>query len=372
MIALFFIVTIIVAQKRNMNRFHAISFLLFLIPILAGYIYSIVRNPVLQNSVPVFSLPYLFIFLGSFLQMKLPKPAAVSLIAALFLFCAFTSIKDNKYRTGGFKFIAEKTIQYDNKYGSNCLKAVNIVTPPYINYYLERMNHPSTYALYNITETEHIAKLQYMLDTTHAQYFFFAYESCGNRHETEALIRSEFPVIADRNTFYVSGTTLYKRSDQPSDQYVPAKEYISTSGEPFAEISPSPITMNNDTSLKYEELNDQKEYSATFTAQISDLKMADSSNCYFSAWVKGEDVGNAQIVLSFERDGNAIDWVGDDLKFFVTTPGEWHKVIIGRVFPKKIKPTDTLKAYVWNRDKKKFWVHGMDLKIFPPPTTNYE
>ncbi len=355
-------------NKITITRFHILAILFFALPLLTGYAYSVLRNPVLQNAVPVFSFPYLLLFLGSFLPLKAPKPVAIAIIAALFMLCIYTTKNDNKNYRGGFKFIAEKTVEYDKQLGEhNYLKVLNIVTAPYINYYLERMNHPTTYSMYNVFETADIVKLQTMLDTSHSQYFLYGYESCQNPHETEPLIRSQFPIVVEDNTFYVSGITLYKRSTDPAQQYLPVKEFTSNAGEAFVSANPTPITMINDTASQNTEMNEQKEFSATFNSSIADLRMPDSSDCYFSVWVKSEGaLDGAQLVLSFERNGASLDWVGADMKLFVKSPGIWQKVIIARKFPKNVKPADTIKAYVWNPDKKIFLVHGLDLKIFPP------
>jgi len=62
--------------------------------------------------------------------------------------------------------------------------------------------------------------------------------------------------------------------------------------------------MISDTTSQSEEMNDQKEFSSTFSSTIADLDMPDSSNCFFSAWIKTDNnVDKAQLVLSFEREG---------------------------------------------------------------------
>jgi len=67
-ISLFVIIIIVLTNRKHLKftRFHLISAILFLLPFLIGFTYSILINPVLQNSVLIFSFPFLLIFLFSF------------------------------------------------------------------------------------------------------------------------------------------------------------------------------------------------------------------------------------------------------------------------------------------------------------------
>jgi len=86
----------------------AFYFLLF--PLLIGYVYSVIKNPVLQNSVPVFTFPYLLLLLGSFLPLRVNKPAGSVLVASVLVLCIYTSEKMINIIMK-FKFIAEKTVE---------------------------------------------------------------------------------------------------------------------------------------------------------------------------------------------------------------------------------------------------------------------
>lgn len=50
---------------RKPNPFQGLAFTLWLLPMIIGYIYSINKNPVLQDSVLLFGLPFLLIFVFS-------------------------------------------------------------------------------------------------------------------------------------------------------------------------------------------------------------------------------------------------------------------------------------------------------------------
>jgi len=52
------------------------------------------------------------LLLGSFLPLRVNKPAGSVLVASVLVLCIYTSEKDDKYYYGSFKFIAEKTVEY--------------------------------------------------------------------------------------------------------------------------------------------------------------------------------------------------------------------------------------------------------------------
>ena len=60
------VLTIILNRKNlKFNKFHLFATILFLAPFLIGFVYSVFINPVLQNSVLIFSFPFLIILLFS-------------------------------------------------------------------------------------------------------------------------------------------------------------------------------------------------------------------------------------------------------------------------------------------------------------------
>lgn len=70
---------------------------------------------------------------------------------------------------------------------------------------------------------------------------------------------------------------------------------------------------------------------------------------------------NSSLVLSIDSLGKSIYWKGIPLKDSVKTANEWKSIKAVFELPKKILPTDNLRVYVWNNDKKTVYIDDLEL-----------
>lgn len=124
-------------QKINNKKYHFLSLIWFLTPLVLGYTYSVLRAPVLQNYVLLFSFPYLLFFLFSFCQNWGKKMQ----IAGVFLIC-LTNISTLIFKREHFTTFYHQpypdiyhiSIDAKQKYGES-LRSIHGLNPKYYAYY---------------------------------------------------------------------------------------------------------------------------------------------------------------------------------------------------------------------------------------------
>lgn len=166
------------------SKTRILLFLYFLLPLAIGFFYSIYVNPVIQNSVLIFSMPFLIIWLFSFLPKELNKNSIIAL-----LILSISMIGNNHYHKQkvldlqNFKGIAEQLMQFDkNNQAQSKLWLMDSNSPNYIQYYLKNEPSKIRFAQWKIKDEQDLLMLKNILDTTSAE--LLSYVLLGNYNNT--------------------------------------------------------------------------------------------------------------------------------------------------------------------------------------------
>jgi len=338
---------IILGRNVKFTRFQFISLAWFLIPYAIAYYYSIYRQPVLQYSGLLFSFPMLLIFIFSFLPER--KISNLITVIILFFFCGITvsTVAENKYYTtphfGVFKELAENTIQWEKKYGKeNITKVFTLISPKYLSYYFDRMNTPTSADLNLVNERNQLGTLEQILDTCQSKYFLYGWSNSRHYYETLELITAKYPVVAERDTFFNSEITLFKRSEKSNDT-------ISfQASDKFVE--PAVLTEK------------QKEFKVILYKELNDLNLQDDNMVTAEVQINSPDsLNDVELVITYESYGENIGWSGIPVKYFFTSPGKWQRVILCAKVPDE--RNSTLKIFIWNPSKRNFELGDYTVKI---------
>ena len=200
-------------SNKNLLKARFILLFLFLMPIIIGYTYSVTIGPVLQNRILLFNMPYLLMFIFSFINDGYNKKLVIIPISIASLIIAHTVFINKYYSTQhfiNFKSIAQQCdTTVSNDY--NILRIQNSNSSSYLKYYLK---DPTTdYAIYQLNSEENIRKLKTILDTSNANYCEFVNLRPIN-NLSKVMINSSFWNI-DKFSIdkWQNGYTLYKRSN---------------------------------------------------------------------------------------------------------------------------------------------------------------
>ncbi|MEO8085791.1 MAG: glycosyltransferase family 39 protein [Bacteroidota bacterium] len=364
---IFIVPAVLYFKKYSWNKFHTLSLTWFMVPFLVGYFYSIWKSPVLQYSTLLFSFPFLLLFLFSFINVEwITKKITVTLVLVMLGSGLYSTVIENKfYQTnhfGVFKELAEKTKEWDEKYGKeNIVKLFSLSTPEYINYYFRRLNHEPNISVYADDERTKYGVLSSILDTAKATYFLYAWTNALHAYETPVFIEEQFQVIVERDTFFNSEITLFKRGPQTDSEKI-------ITGTDFERNNWNYETDNRSgdfarSGLFSEKMDGRKEYGISYKNETSKLNLNSSNMLKAEAWFYAADtIRTASLVVAFTKNGEMVSYAAAPLQYFFYAKNKWTKVFLFSAIP----PEDCeLSVYVWNPNHETFYIDDLSIKTAP-------
>ncbi len=230
---LFLIFGLILLGHKTERRFLKIRLLLFLwfiIPFLTGFLYSIFVNPVLQNSVLIFSMPFLLAFLFSFVPSRFTHTNRIALIGLGLFLVIHTFFIKSYYKQQHFAEFEQVPIvlkQWEDKNPNHSiLNLVQINHPNYLKYYLEQQNSSLDFLGRNFKTLEDMDVLKNIIDTTTADYISFSDIQNVSSHIALSIIESKYPVVVDSRSYgNKTDMWLLKKENKESNRAFPDSLY---------------------------------------------------------------------------------------------------------------------------------------------------
>jgi len=371
-ILILFIITLVtnIALNKELKTNHVFKILLaswFLLPIAIGYVYSVKVNPVLQHSVLIFSFPYFIILLFSNTDTSFGIKRRILLAVFLVAGVLGTTFVNGFYKQqhfGEFKDIARLTVKWETEYKSDSItKVININSPYYIDYYLNKYHSTTKFDQYQINGAEGLQALSEIVLKSHNPYFLYAVTK-PSPTEAEDIIRSTFPYVIEQRTYdEYSAVILFGKyigqSFEKAKQYTPLKELK-------ADITEYTSTTNItfDSTQAYQ-MNQAIEYSPGIEVSMNELSL--DKELFISVETdlfSTDSIGEAALVLSIETiDSQSILWKGALAKY-VKIPGKWCKVINTLNVPSVLPKGAKLKVYFWNKDKRVLYLRNLRCTVY--------
>ncbi|MFA4853224.1 MAG: glycosyltransferase family 39 protein [Bacteroidales bacterium] len=377
--AIFIVSHIINFTEVRFGKFHIISALWFLLPFLVGFYYSLWIKPILENAILLFSFPFLLFFIFSFIQRE-KKVFNFSMLGIFLITGLFSTIVEKKYYStyhfGEFKDIAAKTIEWNDQYGDkNITKVINVNSPFYINYYLEKAGKPLSFAMYKNEGRKDLHTLNKIVKDSKTSYFLYAWSSLVDPNETGDIITVKYPYIIKQIDYNgMAGITLYSMTD--STHAIPQSKPVYYIFNGFEEKNTwekntSIITTEKVWKGKYAiKLDARDEYGPACVNRISRMTDKPFKRIQVSLWAYATGIfKDAQIVatLSFRDDDNQIYekyfWLSSKFEYFIEKE-KWGQVFFSFNLPDLRSRNDELKIYVWNPDKQPLYIDNFELKTF--------
>ncbi|MCX6233973.1 MAG: glycosyltransferase family 39 protein [Bacteroidetes bacterium] len=361
------------AKRITLNRFQTICLIWFFLPFLVGFTYSHLVNPVLQDSVLLFSFPFLVMFLFSFFREPFDR-----LKGSLLLLWAVAGIfstvieKDyyHKQHFGEFRGIAEKIALWDKQYGGDSItKAISVNNPWYIEYYLKQYNSSAKFVQYDNRGGKDLLELKHIVAKSSMPYFLYAWTKPAPL-EIGDIILLKYPyLIKEIDYGGLSAISLYGRHPSPDTmaRVKPAFrvtygfEHPGDWGEDTARIVTSPV---HDGKFSFA-FDSAVLYGPTFSSSCADILSGDVKLIKVSVWVYNTvEVKNVHLVVSVDdQGGKNYIWAAGNFNDFLDT-GEWGKVIFN-YRPSEIKSLyDRLKIYIWNNQQMEFFIDDITIELY--------
>lgn len=355
------------------NKFRTISLVWFFVPFLIGYFYSVYVNPVLQYSILLFSFPFLLIFLFSFFD-PLRKKQNTILLAVLMAAGIFSTVIEKKFYStqffGVFKEIAQKTSEWDKKYGrENVTQTVDVIVPWYIDHYLAQYNEsdsPNGYAMYDTETGKLLGQLKAIIDSTDTEYFIHGWSNKWNPYDTYELIKQKYPVVVEDHRYFNSGVTLFKKGP-PRKPLLDIFNDFESAHDYWQPDSLYIVHQPAHSGANAYLMDSLTEFSPALSSTVEQLYKG-SEFVVITAWAYYEKDNDAMIVISFE--GDVKDWAGARIADFVK-PGQWGQVLLTRKRPQGVKLTDPVKIYIWKPGGKNIVIDDMKLRTYADSDYSY-
>jgi len=357
---------IIYFRKYKWKKFHSLSILWYLIPFVVGYYYSTLKAPILQNSLLLFSFPFILILAFSFIKDEWLNKTFVSLFTLIILTVGtYSTVVRKMYYTtnhfGVFKEIAEKVVEWDKNFGKeNVAASFTLSDPEYLNYYFRKFNYQPKPFFYSADERMDLGKFSQFLDSTKTEYFVYGWTNWDHQYETVELIQESFPTVAENDTFYNSQIALFKRSNTPrAERVIAATDFEKDNWDKETKKQNKEVAHSGSFSQK---MDAQTEYSATYHSSTEKLILRTDDMLKAEVWFNAPDsVSDAVLVISINKKGETVLWKGMPLKNFYTGKNKWQRAIL--CAPVLSEPNTELAVYVWNPNKKNFYIDDFKITV---------
>lgn len=328
-------------KTPDVFKFRLFSLLFFILPLLVGFFYSRLVNPVLQHSVLIFSFPFLLGFLFSFSGNIPKKWWSFILAGTLLLGIADTVILKSYYRQqhfGEFKGVAQAIGDWNNQYGADKITtAVSANNPWYIQFYFDKIKSgPITFAQTDNRGGDDLDSLVLILDDCQTPYFLYAWTKPVPL-EIRDMILARFPYVVENVDFQgLSAASLYSRKSDGLSQKVSDTLFYKEFPLPDSTIT---------------EPTAGPEYFPGFEGRLVDLlSFADGRDelVVMTSVKIADSLSGAVLVASInDEQGETLFWSGAKFDLFTRINSE-STVRLTLKFPEKNLFHKRLKLYVWN------------------------
>ncbi len=370
-VLLFITFLILNKHKKTNKKYRLISILFFVIPFLIAFFYSIWKNPIYQNSIMIFSFPYLLIYIFSFTPDFSNKKLIALCFAILLITTISTTAEKGIYRTqyfGVFKELAENAVQSSKEYGTNNITfTTNVILPFYANYYPEKFKQTISYQLYSCNTFEGLAKLNEVASSSDKEFLSYSWSNTANPEETEQIITKYFPYKVKVIDYFNSGYRLY--SKDPSKGFENKYSYKFEYGFDSLKFENESVMLTHDifhsdsSAILY---NPENEFGPAYKISIKEAGLKKGNVIWLQAWINTDDIpSDGNLVLQIDADGKTLNWQGAPIKNYALLAGKWHPVYLAHRVTESLPEKAIISAYLWNSGKKKIYIDDLSLYILP-------
>lgn len=359
-----------ILNKRRLDNRQVAVLLIWLIPMLTGYFYSIYRNPVLQHSVLLFSFPFFLMFIFSWFpndeESKWPWRFGNVIII---LFASYITWYKPFHLTdhfGRLREIVEVYYSAKDSYGTEKVNAAfNVDDPYFVNYYGRTVDgRPSNlYCLKHDDAKTELAQLRYAVTHASGDYFIYGWSTRESSPAALDVIAESYPCLVEKHEWYNSAVYVFAKNKVfPEDcPYHSTMLFYS-----YMNIHPNDTTPTHWTGACGQTgdqftLDSACQYGPVVKVCVGDALHNPDNEIILHASLFPEQVGtNAVLVVEFMRDGETLLWTGMNTNIHLDMNDMgWQTAYYGLRPPIKLERSDTIRAYVFTPDLKTIHVRNM-------------
>jgi hypothetical protein len=336
---------------RRTGKGQIAMLLLWLIPMLTGYFYSIYVNPVLQHSVLLFSFPFLIMLLFSWLPYDEHSIWSYRYVFVLMIPLLLYITIHKPFRLtdhfGRLKDIVEVYEETESKFGSDKVDVMfNVDDPYFINYYRKNKRKIDTskdqYFTYNGFE---LLQLRKAVNSSQADYFVYGWSTRESYPAAEDIIRTKFPCLIEKHEWFNSAVYVFGKGGIKNTlprEFKFAVKFDPAEGKYYTET-------NSNTAIRNFLLDSTHQFGPVLSLRVGDVisNPDDLLGCYVDIKL-GNPHSEVVWVLEYIREGKQLLWTGHSSKNQLdsTITDTQHFYFVQRP-PVALKANDTIRTYIF-------------------------
>jgi len=357
-------------NKSQIKNLRWVGLLWFLIPLITGFIYSIFEKPVLQISVLIFSVPFLFITAFSFFPTLKTK---INLLLVLLVFCFTipTLIFHRQYYkffyNQGYDAIAKEQVALLDSLKQPVSLLINGYEPFFLQYYSLKLNHKIPCDLYSF-DTYNSEQFTHYLQKLKTNYVAVSHVGVMPLHFFD-LAQNEFPYFVKKSVGFSYEWYVFSKipTSRKSQYFLEINNLFDKLLKNWSwnqgNISKNPMDTTN---ICYQ-FKEGEEWGPKFNATLLELKCTKHDIIHISVNVFSPDsLFDASLVVSMnDSKDSTYYWNNVSQSDYFGIKNQWKKInMVIRLTDIKI-PNDSvfIQTYIWNKSKSVLYLDNFDVKV---------
>ena len=359
-----FIILIVTRYLRNKSvianvnsKIRTLLLVFFLLPFGIGFFYSLFINPVLQNSVLIFSMPFIIVWVFSFIPSELNKNTLWSLllISSTMIYSSYFDRWSKSPDNQNFKGIAQWLIDWNNNFPNQTkIWIMDSNSPDYIKYYLKEDTVNIKFSQWKIRDEQDLMQLKNILDTTIAEQLNYVVLSNPN-NIAFYMIANKYP--------YVYSHLIHAPN---SEAYLLSK-VIHPGVENLLNIQDFPMarfSTYNDSIVNLKNITYSSGLEFYFTKSLIDslgpVSLSVKTKMQISS---SSNNSKSHLVFSISyQDGKESFWQSAPLRFFLRN-GYQTPLFYQQYLP-YIEEEAILKVYLWNPEQEDIKIRNLEIYLY--------
>jgi len=351
------------------RRIRWFMLLWFLLPVVIGYLYSVLFEPIIQYSLLIFSTPYLFMLLFSYTGSAKKKYLTLSVLLILTvnsLTLIFTREHYKVFYKQPFEHVVKSALAMDQQTPGKIM-IINNYIPYYSEYYFRKYHKTLPY--YTVRNKDlSIADFKNILSSIEENKVITSGLSSGYFQ----LIKEQFPHWVGFNrgfTFeeYVMANDLLPNTDE---LYPALISEVSFGNDQLAhwKVNKKNLLQDSVSGLYLYKVLPDQEYSLPFKMPLGQMVSNIYSFVDIEMEIKTEDtLPDLALVAEIRKNKEMVRWQAANFRDFDLVPGTWQKIFLTVDMQVAMKDKNRIDSnyvfnmFLWNKNKSQCLVRSVNI-----------
>lgn len=351
--------SIILLKKDFINKFHIASFLLFFLPFLIGYLYSIIEKPVMPFRSLIFCFPFLIIFIFSF-SIALKKKQTLFLGLLLIVSNTYSLVVEREHYSLFKKGVINGAIEKIVAENPNNKPQIIFDSPPYrIDFHQTKLN--SELKIFNLFEK----------NTSPIEFRDYV-NSIDNDEVVAFNIAPNFlSIIQEKYPFYKEveyGFSFSYYHFSKTKNSVNLSVFDSVRNFNKADLTQHPKNIKLIDKNYYYQFNTEEEWGPSIEIPLGKISSSNYLIIESGLSIMKDNTNNGQLVFEIKDGENVVAWRSSSTEEWIKPNGKWQNIYFSVQLNELIKTQPlsknlTLNIYFWNSDKQPISIDNFSVKI---------